>query len=182
MTIACAVDTSHRPWMQRLASPLIGLATVVVLTGCSVSGIKFTNVSDAWLNVQFYVGTTDTATEGTNDLYHQRAIQIEPGQSAMYRPPRNLVHIGVETVSPTWVPTGQQYWLELLTQPPMHVVAGGREDKLDFKSFQGEVAIIPERERDSGRFVYHSTSEPVEVVEETPPVVTEATPEDAWEE
>ena len=92
------------------------------------------------------------------------------------------MHLQVETVSPTWIPTGQQYWLELLTHPPLHIVAGGREDKLDFKSFQGEVAIIPERERLNGRFVYHSVSEPVEVEEHPPPAVTEVVPENAWDE
>ncbi len=172
---------ARRFWIQRFASPLIGVATAVALTGC-MTGIKFTNVSDAWLNVQFYVGTTDTATKGTNDLYHQRAIQVEPGESVIFRPARDLVHLQVETVSPTWIPTGQQYWLELLTHPPLHIVAGGREDKLDFKSFKGEVAIIPERERQSGHFVYHSVSKPVKVEVQPPPAVTEAFPENAWEQ
>ena len=64
--------------------------------------------------------------------------------------------IHVETVSPTWKPTGQQYWLELLTRPPMHIVAAGVPEKLYFKSFKGEVAIIPKREQD-GRYTYRST-------------------------
>lgn len=171
-----------RFWIKRFASPLIGVATAIALTGCSMTGIKFTNVSDAWLNVKFYVGMTDTATEGTNGLYQQRAIQVEPGESIIFRPSRDLVHLQVESVSPTWIPTGQQYWLELLTQPPLHIVAGGREDKLDFKSFKGEVAIIPERERLNGHFVYHAVSEPVVVQVQPPTAVTEAVPENAWDE
>ena len=49
---------------------------------------------------------------------------------------------------------GRSYWIELLTRPPLQVVASGRDDRLEFKSFKGEVAIIPQRQRESGRFVY----------------------------
>ncbi|MHC4710860.1 MAG: hypothetical protein ACYTA3_10720, partial [Planctomycetota bacterium] len=84
---------------------------------------------------------------------------VEPGVSADYRPSWNLVHIQVEEVSPTWVPTGKEYWLELLTKPPVHIVASGRGEKLEFKSFRGEVAIIPEGERADGRFEYRVNGE-----------------------
>jgi hypothetical protein len=148
------VGMSGRVWLRRVATVAVGAAVVGGLGGCSRSGIKFTNVSDSWLNVGFYGGTTDTSASGPSALYRQGALQIEPGSSASYRPSRKLVHIQVEEVSPTWVPTGRQYWLELLTRPPVHIVANGRGDKLEFKSFWGEVAIIPEGERADGRFEY----------------------------
>jgi hypothetical protein len=130
------------------------MAVVGGLGGCSRSAIKFTNVSDSWLNVSYFVGSTDATEPSPGDLYRRRALQVEPGDSANYRPTRNLVHIQVEEVGPTWVPTGKQYWLELLTKPPVHIVASGRGEKLEFKSFRGEVAIIPEGERADGRFEY----------------------------
>ena len=88
-----------------------------------------------------------------------KVVSVEPGASVTYRPPWNLVHIQVEEVSPTWVPTGKQYWLELLTKPPVHIVASGRGEKLEFKSFRGEVAIIPEGEWADGRFEYRVNGE-----------------------
>ena len=145
---------SRGVWMSRVTSVAVGIAVVSGLSGCSRSSIKFTNVSDSWLNVRFYVGSTDASAPSPRDLYRQRALQFEPGASDDYRPPWNLVHIQVEEVSPTWVPTGKQYWLELLTKPPVHIVASGRGEKLEFKSFRGEVAIIPEDERADGRFEY----------------------------
>ena len=158
---------SRGVWMSRVTSVAVGIAVVSGLSGCSRSSIKFTNVSDSWLNVQFYVGSTEASAPCPSDLYRQRALQIEPGVSADYRPSWNLVHIRVEEVSPTWVPTGQQYWLELLTRPPVHIVANGRGEKLEFKSFWGEIAIIPENERADGRFEYR-------VVENHPPADDDA--------
>jgi hypothetical protein len=145
--------------MSRVTSVAVGIAVVGGLSGCSRSSIKFTNVSDSWLNVRFYVGSTDPPAPCPTDLYRQRALLVEPGASGNYRPPWNLVHIQVEEVSPTWVPTGKQYWIELLTKPPVHIVASGRGEKLEFKSFRGEVAIIPEGERADGRFEYRVNGE-----------------------
>jgi hypothetical protein len=150
---------SRRVWMNRITSVAVGIAVVVGLSGCSRSSIKFTNVSDSWLNVRFYVGSTDPSAPCPSNLYRQQALLVEPGASHNYRPPWNLVHIQVEEVSPTWVPTGKQYWLELLTKPPIHIVASGRGEKLEFKSFRGEVAIIPEDERADGRFEYRVNGE-----------------------
>lgn len=133
---------------RRISRFLIGISTVVVLGGCSLSGVKFTNVSDTWLNVWFYEGSTPAVPTGDPQmLVRRKSIQVQPGGSATYRPREVLVHVQVETVTPTWVPTGRDYWLELLTRPPVHVVASGRADRLEFKSFDGEIAIIPERER-----------------------------------
>ncbi len=152
-------------------------AIAACLVGCASSRIKFTNVSDVWLNAWFYVGTAKAdAQEGPSDLYRQRSIQVAPGGSASFRPPPGLVHVQVENVSPTWVPTGREHWLEVLTRPPVHIVASGRSDKLEFRSFEGEVAIIPDRERGGGRFTYHTAPKqgaPPGPVPE-PPAVTSA--------
>lgn len=133
------------------------IVVTAVFTGCARSSVRFTNVSDTWLNVSFFVGTSEIESRDPDDLYRTKSLQVEPGETAMYRPLGDLVHIQVETVSPTWIPTGRQSWLELLTTPPMHVVASGRADKLEFQSFHGEVALIPQRELNAGRFVYHHT-------------------------
>ena len=137
------------------------LVAVPVLTGCVDSGVRFTNVSDTWLNVSFYVGTSEIPSDKPGDLYRQKSLQVEPGETARYKPSGSLVHVQVETVTPTWTPTGRHFWLEILTAPPIHVVANGRADKLDFKSFTGEIALIPQRELDTGRFVYHQSSKPL---------------------
>lgn len=139
---------------------MTAIAVTAVLTGCANSGVRFTNVSDTWLNVSFFVGTSEIGPDAPEDLYRCKSMQVEPGETARYTPAGDLVHIQVQAVSPTWVPTGRRSWLELLTTPPIHVVAGGRDDKLDFKSFHGEVALIPQKELDAGRFVYHQTAEP----------------------
>ena len=147
---------------------LAGAAVLVSgLTGCSLSslfgGVKFTNVSDSWLNVRYYTGTvpevdgTDKPADDPQVLYRHKVLQVEPGNSVDYRPPDDLVHIRVETVTPTWEPTGKQYWLELLTEAPIHVVAGGK-GKIEFKSFQGQIALIPDRQR-KARFEYKDPAE-----------------------
>jgi len=146
------------------------LAVAAVLTGCQKSGVRFTNVSDTWLNVSFYVGASKNQADEPEDLYRSKSLMVEPGETVRFKPAGDLVHIQVETATPTWVPTGRQLWLELLTTPPIHVVANGRADKLDFTSFHGEIALIPQRELDAGRYVYHQASKPTPAPTPTPPV------------
>ena len=168
----------RRPWVQRIVFVPAFVVTAGVLTGCLQSGLRFTNVSDTWLNVSFYVAEAGDASKETKDLYRQASLQVEPGDTAVYRPDAGLVHIQVETVTPTWMPTGRQFWLELLTRDPMHIVASGRGAKLEFQSFRGEIALIPQRELDAGRFAYH-------LVVETPKpeLVTEVpTDQPSWDE
>jgi hypothetical protein len=142
-------------WIRRIASWASGGAVVAAMGGCSLfKSIQFTNVSDTWLNVRFYAGEPQPATSGPAELVSQRVFQIAPGESARFGSSRKLVHIQVETVTPTWEPPGTQYWLELMTHPPVHIVATGRASRLDFQTGSGEVAIIPERERKGGRFEY----------------------------
>ncbi len=144
-----------RHWTIRSAWLLGCVALGSGLTGCTLfRSIQFTNVSDSWLNVRFFVGATDAMKESPNELFSKRLFQVQPGESAKFAPTRKLVHIQVQSITPTWEPPGKQYWLELLTHPPVHVVATGRSDKLDFKTGSGELAIIPERELAGGRFTY----------------------------
>ena len=155
---------SHRLSILPLASVLGCVALAGGLSGCATSNsIEVTNVSDSWLNVQFFVGTPDTASGKSPELVADAKLQIEPGGRASYRPSRNttyssetspLVHIRIEPVSPSWQSTGKKYWLELLTKPPAKIVATGTADKLSFNTGVGAVAIIPERQVKRGRFVY----------------------------
>lgn len=57
-------------------------------------------------------------------------------------------------VGARWEPAGRQYWLEVLTSPPVNVVASGDEGGLNFETGTGAIAQIPQRERKSGRFEY----------------------------
>ncbi len=151
--------------ISRVARPVIGVAVVCVLGGCNLfGGLKFTNVSDSWLNVRYYVGPTerpDTEQAGQKArvLYRHQEVQVRPGSSVSYRPPEDLVHVQVQTVSPTWEPTGKEYWLEVLTEAPIHIVSSGQVDKIEFKSFEGEIAMLPERERKAGRYEYLSPAQ-----------------------
>ncbi len=144
-------------WIKRDAGWAACGAAVAALSGCSLLGfesIQFTNVSETWLNVRFYSGESKTQEGAAAEMVSRHVYQIAPGASARFSPPRELVHIQVETVSPTWEPPGTQYWLELMTHPPVHIVATGKAERLDFQTGSGEVAIIPDRERNSGRFEY----------------------------
>lgn len=168
-------------WIRRCAAWAAGCAVVTALSGCSLLGyknIQFTNVSDAWLNVRFYTGEPKAADTEPSELVSKKVYQIAPGASARFSPPRPLVHIQVETVTPTWEPPGTQYWLELMTHPPVHIVASGRSAKLDFQTGSGEVAIIPERERKSGRFTYHiaQRARPTDENRPAPPPAQAAAP------
>ncbi len=155
---------SHRLSILPLASVLGCVALAGSLSGCATSkSIEVTNVSDSWLNVQFFVGTPDQASGKSPELVADAKLQIEPGGRASYRLSRNtmpssgtspLVHMRIEPVSPSWQSTGKKYWLELLTQPPVKIVATGTADKLMFNTGAGAVAIIPERQVKRGRFVY----------------------------
>ncbi len=149
----------RRSWVQRIVFLPAFVASVGVLTGCFPTGLRFTNVSDTWLNVSFYVPGSGDPSKEPKYLYRRASLQVEPGDTARYRRNADLVHIQVETVTPTWMPTGRHYWLELLTRDPMHIVASGRLDKIEFRSFKGEIALIPQREIDAGRFAYHTVVE-----------------------
>ena len=64
------------------------------------------------------------------------------------------MHVQVQTVTPSWEPPGKEYWLEVVTQAPVTIVATGEGEKLEFDSGAGEVALIPSKQLKKGRFEY----------------------------
>ena len=126
------------------------LAAAFVLAGCSsTDSVTFTNVSESWLDVRFFVGKT-----GANSLKSRRKFQVKPGETATFKVNRSpnfrghspLVHLQVQSVTPSWKGPGKQYWMELLTQGPVKIVVRGKDDDLKFETGSGEVASIPKRQ------------------------------------
>ncbi len=144
---------------RRLRSPgtawiSAGLACTAALAGCWMfKPVQFTNVSDTWLSVRFYAGDPQRG-DGPNRLVSRRAYEIAPGRTVRFTPSGRLVHLRVTPVTPSWAPDGDGYWLEITTRPPVHIVATGREDRLDFKAGSGELAVIPNHELTGGRYDY----------------------------
>ena len=141
--------------MQGPRTKIVALAASLLLTcllgGCgSTNKVTFTNVSESWVSVRFFVGTG----QGSTDLVSKRRFQIRPGETAKFAVPSTtyssgqprLVHINVQAVTPSWKGPGNQYWMELLTDSPIKIVARGKDDKLDFETGDGEVARIPGRQ------------------------------------
>ncbi len=135
--------------------------------GCSAPNkVTFTNVSESWVSVRFFVGTGRESTE----LVSKKWFQIQPGESARFSVPSTtygsgetrLVHLKVQAVTPSWDPPGHQYWMELLTDGPIKIVARGKGEKLEFETGDGEVARIPNRQLKK-RFDYRVAGAPVDV-------------------
>ena len=136
---------------------------LALLGGCTSSNtITFTNVSESWLDVRFYVGKA-----GQTELASRRKFQVQPGQTAKFKVNRSanmrgftpLVHMQVQSVTPSWEGPGKQYWMELLTEGPIKIVVRGKDDKLDFETGSGEVARVPNREI-KRRFDYNIAGAP----------------------
>lgn len=152
---------ARRHWIRRLA----GLTAVAFLAGglggCTGSNkVTLTNVSDSWLNVRFFVSTA----QGSNELASRRRFQVKPGETAKFAISHNtgsgrLVHMQVETVTPSWEPADRQYWMELLTEGPVKIVASGRGDKLEFETGAGQVARVPGKQL-KRRFEYRIAGAP----------------------
>jgi hypothetical protein len=139
---------ASRFWIRRLAGVAAGVLLASGLGGCvGANKVTFTNVSESWLNVRFFVGTA----HGSNELKSKRKFQIKPGETVKFAVTRKatgqsndrLVHMQVETVTPSWEDPGRQYWMELLTEGPVKVVVRGKGDKLEFETGFGEMARIP---------------------------------------
>ncbi len=135
--------------------PLISLAAACLVAGAGLSGcdsassVTFTNVSDSWLEVRFFVGKRP----GSEQLVSQRTFQVRPSETTKFKVHRrasrgntSLVHMQVQQVTPSWEGPGKQHWMELLTQEPIKIVVSGAGDKLAFETGDGEVAEIPKRE------------------------------------
>jgi hypothetical protein len=149
------------------------------------------NASDTWLNVRVFVAGTETTTPmtmehpqasrtehpqgsrtpATPEFVTETTMQVKPGGTTTYKLTRNpnystkgmsLVHVQVEPVTPTWMPPARQFWLELLTPPPVTIVATGTGEALKFNTGQGAVAVIPEREIEGGRFEHKVVGVPEE--------------------
>jgi hypothetical protein len=138
--------------IRRLARLAACVIVAGCLSGCGASNkVTFTNVSESWLNVRFFVGTT----QGSTELLSKRTFQVKPGETAKFAITRSksnrtgehrLVHVQVEAVTPSWDPPGHQYWMELITEGPVKIVARGKGEKLDFETGAGEVARIPNKQ------------------------------------
>ena len=147
--------------------PRISIKRVAALLGCATlcwgmggclpwsKSVRFTNVSKTWLNVRFYAGEASVTDGQPALLASRRAYQVGPGGSVAFSPSsKSMVHVQVEPVTASWAPAGRQYWLEVLTSPPVNVVASGDAGRLEFETGTDAIAEIPERERTSSRFEY----------------------------
>ena len=149
---------------KRLFPWLAGVVLMTMAGGCqSKNAVEFTNVSDSWLNVRYYVAAPEAAPDtmvetesAANNFVSNEQMQIAPGSSADYVLTRNQnydrktysrVHILVQPVSPSWEGEPKEYWLEMLTQPPTKVVATGTADRMTFITGDGAIAVIPDDKR-----------------------------------
>jgi hypothetical protein len=125
------------------------------LCGCALlRPIRFTNVSEDRLQVRFYVGEPRGAGRVPARLVSRRAYDLGPGGTVRYRPSGDIVHVQVAVLAPGRQDHPADYWLEVLTRPPVHIIATGDGDTLDFSAGSGELALIPRRELSGGRFEY----------------------------
>ena len=136
--------------MRGIVSLAACLALAAVMGGCGTSHqVTFTNVSDSWLGLRFFVGTG----ADSNELLSQRKFQVGPGDTSKFSISRKmdysgeiaLVHLQVQTVTPSWERESKRYWMELLTEAPIKIIARGKGNKLSFETGAGEVARIPSK-------------------------------------
>jgi hypothetical protein len=171
----------------RIASSLAALTLAATVGGCASGpaflggtsrNVSFTNVASTPLNVTFYVkademadtdAPTNTDTHDGGTFTRAKSFQLDRGETAKFSVARRAtegtnagasVHVQVEAVSPSWQPVSDAYWLEILTNPPVSIVATGPSDKLTFDTGDGAVAVIPKREIDSGRFEHQVDATP----------------------
>ncbi|MHC4990064.1 MAG: hypothetical protein ACYTGC_03700 [Planctomycetota bacterium] len=165
---------ARRFWPLRIVPLLGALALANVLGGCTSSNrVEFMNASDTWVNVRVFVAdsgqasepmTMDEARESTpnsGQFVSESMMQVKPGGTMTYALSKNpyfaskgspLIHVQVEPVTPSWMPPARQFWLELLTPPPVTIVTTGTGDSLKFNTGEGAVAVIPNQEVEGGRF------------------------------
>ncbi len=151
-----------------LAGAMGGCSSMPEFLGGTSKNISFNNVCDSPLNVTYFVRATmppvgwkGTPEEwnGTGTFMADRTFQVDRGETVTYRLKWNntndtqpATHIRVQPVGPSWVSTSAEYWLEVLTAPPVNIVATGVADDLTFNCGSGAIAVIPEREIEAGRF------------------------------
>ena len=134
--------------------------------GCSTGNqVTLTNVSNSWVNVRFFV----EADRGSRKLVSKKKFQIQPGETAKFSVDRKtnghgesaLVHLQVQTITPSWEGDGKRYWMELITEGPVKIVVRGEGKKLDFETGLGKVVRIPGRAVKK-KFEYHVAGAPAE--------------------
>ena len=152
----------------RTILPILGLALLLGLGGCeSPTTMTLTNVSDTYMNVAFFVEQptqTQNFVETADDtptFIGGEVLQVPTGGSVKYTLSKvaryrvdsgRRVHIKVQPVSPSWENTGEVYWVELLTRPPMMIVTSGTAEKLTFTAGRGAIAAIPDRQVAKSRY------------------------------
>jgi hypothetical protein len=168
----------------RTSTTLSALALAGAMTGCSSmpgflggtsNTLSFNNVSQAPLNVTYYLPAQMPAEwQGNpNEWDHDgtfvsdRTFQIDKGETTNYKVAGSRlgnghlpVHIRVEPVSASWDDTTSTYWLEILTHPPVSIVATGPVDDLTFNTGTGAIAVIPNMEIEGGRFNHRMATVP----------------------
>ena len=93
---------TNRIWSRRLGSFVGAIVLLAMLGGCSNSNkVAFTNVTDSWLNVRFFIQdanpTSETVTAAnfettgndapwTNPFVSDKKSQIKPGETVTLKP------------------------------------------------------------------------------------------------
>ncbi len=145
--------------LQRFVFPVLVVVLSALQMGCTSSGprgVTFTNFSESWLNVNYFVeGLEQDESSETIELVSANTIQVPPGETVNYLLARNsnyrkdgdqLVHIRVLPVTPSWETVEKEYWMELLTHPPVTIVATGMPDRISFMTGNGAIALIPSQD------------------------------------
>lgn len=123
-------------------------------TTSSSNSVTFTNQSDSALNVGFFIGYQHMS-EPSEEFLGRDRMQVAPGATVRYALNKNpyydpnhtpLVHVQVQPVTPSWE-APEPYWLELLTAPPVSIVASGTKE-LEFDAGPGQVEVIPHEQID----------------------------------
>jgi hypothetical protein len=137
-----------------------------ILGGCSSTGgfvnpfthsssnsVTFTNQTDTALNVGFFIAYDHPTADPQDEFLGRDRVQVGPGDTVRYPLTKNpyydpdhtpLVHLQVQPVTASWE-SPEPYWLELLTAPPVSIVASGSGD-LQFDASPGQVELIPDSE------------------------------------
>ena len=158
--------------LQRFVFPLLVVVLSASQLGCNSSqprGVTFTNFSESWLNVNYFVEVLEQdELSDTIELVSANTIQVPPGETVNYRLTRNsnyrkdgsqLVHIRVLPVTPSWETVEKEYWMELLTHPPVTIVATGMPDRISFMTGNGAIALIPSQDFRQRQFNHKTLEE-----------------------
>ena len=158
---------------NRTSACMIALAAGLGLGGCQStslfggsSRLSFHNASETAVNVDVFVRDGMPSSETEGDFVSVWSTQVARGSSADYKLTHvpswradhdTTVHVQVRPVTPSWqVASASEYWFELLTHPPLSIVATGAADAMSFSSGSGQIAMVPSSTIDSSE--YHFTA------------------------